>query len=104
MSVFGTWTAATIASGAMVSAAIDLGRDYDKLALEIPQMTNCKMYLKVAETLGGTYYDLGLDTMTEEGMFNRADIWELGGWRYVKVCCTVPQGAERLVRIKGERY
>ena len=104
MSVYGAWTATTIASGGTSSSAVDIGRDYDYLSVEIPEMTACKLYLKVAETLTGTYYDLGKETTTPEGTFNRADVWRAGGWRYIKVCATVGQGAERLIRVRGMRY
>ena len=104
MSIYGKWVAATIASGATSSAAIDLGREYDYLSVEIPTMDTCQLSLKVAETEGGTYYDLGLDSETNEETFNRADVWRLGGWRFIKVVATAPQSAERLIRVCGMRY
>lgn len=104
MSVYGTWTATTIGAGASSSAAVDVGRDYDYLSVEIPEMDSCKLYLKVAEVLGGTYYDLGKETTTDEETFNRADVWRLGGWRYIKVVATASQVEERLIRVRGMRY
>ena len=104
MSIYGKWVAATIASGAMVSSAIDLGREYDYLSIQIPEMDTCQMYLQVAEITGGTYYDLGMDSTTSNEGFNHADVWRLGGWRFIKVACTTPQTAERLVRVCGMRY
>lgn len=125
MSIYGEWRAATIASAGQESAEVDLGRDYDWVSLEIPQMDNCQLYLKVAEISGGTFYDLGRDInqgdMTvfntrikglineedieeEEELFNHADVWRLGGWRYIKVAATAPQSAERLIRVRGMRY
>jgi hypothetical protein len=127
MSVYGDWVAATIASGAAESAAIDLGRDYDYLSIQIPEMNGGNIYLKVAETTGGTYYTLGGDGIslyemtafkkspvgedeTEDDAkedyesFNRADSIRLGGWRFIKVCADELQGAERLIRVRGMRY
>lgn len=104
MSVYGEWKAATISSGASISSEVDLGRDYDYLSVEIPGMDVCKLYLQVAEISGGTFYDLGKDTTTNEEQFNRADVWRVGGWRYVKVVATKTQNAERLIRIRGMRY
>ena len=127
MSIYGSWVAATIASGEGVSAAVDLGRDYDWVSIQIPAMNGGLLYLKVAETTGGTYYDLGGDDTTLHEMtafrnppvaeedvgedirrdtevFNRADSIRLGGWRFIKVCCTTPQSAERLIRVRGMRY
>ncbi len=104
MSVYGTWTTATIAASASSSAAIDLGREYDFLSVQIPEMDTCRLYLQVAERLGSTYYDLGKESTTNEEDFNRADVWRLGGWRYIKVVASNPQTAERLVRVCGMRY
>lgn len=104
MSIFGQWVAATIAAGAAESAVVDLGREYDYLSIQIPGMDACKLYLKVAETVGGTFYELGKETTTEVETFNRADVWRLGGWRFVKVVASQPQTGQRLIRICGMRY
>ena len=121
MSVYGKWVAATIAATASESSAIDLGREYDFLSLQIPEMDNCILYLKVAEIEGGTYYDLVSEEARltifneanelEEGEVeeieskgNRADVWRLGGWRFIKVVSSVAQSAERLIRVCGMRY
>lgn len=104
MSVYGTWLPATIAAEATSSAVVDLGRDYDYLSIEIPEMDSCKLYLEVAERTGGTYYDLGKETTTDTETFDRADVWRLGGWQFVKVVASATQTAERLIRIRGMRY
>ena len=104
MSVYGTPKAATIPAGELTSAAIDLGREYDYLSVQIPSMDLCKLYLQVAEKIGDTYYDLGKDTTTEEESFNHADVWRLGGWRFVKVATTKTQTADSLIRVFGMRY
>lgn len=104
MSIFGNWIAATIAAGASSSAEIDLLSDYDYLCLQIPSMNKCKLYIQVAETSGGTFYDLGEGTTTDEEIFNRAAIWLLGGWRYIKIRATTGQQVARLIRVRGMRY
>jgi hypothetical protein len=105
MSVYGDWQAATISAGEYESSAIDLGRDYDHLSMEIPEMDDaCKLYLKVAETLAGTYYELDKDSMDEDELFNRADVYRLGGWRYVKVVITDTQPNDKAIRVRGMRY
>ena len=104
MSIYGEWLAATIASGAFTSSEVNLGKDYDYLSVEIPEMDKCYLYLKVAETSGGTFYDLGKETMTNEETFNHADVWRLGGFMYIKVAATAGQTAERLIRVRGMRY
>ena len=104
MSMYGEWKPATIAANEAKSSAIDLGREYDFLMLQIPGMTKCKLSLQVAERLGGTYYELGNEVTTEEETFNRAASWTLGGFRFVKVVASSSQLAQRLIRIKGMRY
>lgn len=104
MSVYGAWQEATISAGASESSVIDLGREYDYISVQIPGMTSCKLYLKVSETSGGTYYDLGKETTTDVETFNRADVWRLGGWRFIKVAATAQQENERLIRVCGMRY
>ena len=104
MSVHGKPIAATIVQGGTSSSAIDLLREYDFLSMEIPAMDACKIHLQVAETLGGTYYDLDKDAMDFEETFNRADVFRLGGWRYLKVVASKPQTAQRLIRVFGMRY
>ena len=125
MSLYGQWQTATISSGGMESAVVDLGRDYDYLTMAIPEMTNCIMYLKVSEITGGTYYKLGRETIDtadmsifkkevrledddedvdNSSMYNHAETLRLGGWRFVKVCTEEPQSAERSIRVRGMRY
>ena len=105
MSIYGgVWKAATIAASATKSVALDLNRSWDRICLEIPEMTECKMHLEVSEDLAGPYYELGKDTTTELGTFNHADVWKLGGWRYIKVVSSTTQAAERLIRVRGTSY
>lgn len=104
MSVYGKPIAATISAGTSTSDAIDLGREYDYLSVQLPIMDECKLYLKVAEKLADTYYDLGKETTTDLETFDRADVWRLGGWRFIKVVATASQTAERLIRVTGMRY
>ncbi len=104
MSYYGEWKTATIAVGANSSAAVDLGRRYDYLSVQIPAMDTCKLHLQVAELLDSTYYDLGKETTTNEEAFNRADTWRIGNWRYIKVVSSSPQTGERLIKVAGVSY
>ena len=104
MSVYGEWKTATISADSNLSAAVDLGREYDYLSLTIPSIATCKLYLKVSETTGGTYYDLGKDTTTNEETFNRADVWRLGGWRFIKIASSEVQPNTVAIRVCGMRY
>lgn len=104
MSVYGEWKTATISINTSESAVVDLGRDYDFVSLQIPSIASCKLHLKVADRDGGTFYDLGKDTTTNEESFNRADVWRLGGWRFIKIVSSVGQPSAVSIKIRGMRY
>lgn len=104
MSVYGEWRAAPIAASASKSDAIDLGREYDYLSVQLPTMEKCKLHLEVAERVGGTYYKLGNDVSTDEETYGRADVWRLGGFRFIKVVSSRPQSSTVAIRICGMRY
>jgi len=104
MSVYGDWKNATISAGGTITSAINLGRDYDYVSLQIPSMTPCKLSLRVAEMEGGTYYSLGSDTTTDEETFNRADVWRLGGYQFIKIVASKPQMGSVTIRVRGMRY
>ncbi len=104
MLVYGKWVDATITAGSNVTSAIDLERDYDYVSVIIPAMAECKLWLKVAERTGSDYYDLGKDTTTNEESFNRADVWRLGGYQFIKVASSVNQPNAVTIRIRGMRY
>lgn len=101
MSIYGQWLAATIPINTVTSAAVDLGRKYDLLAIQIPTVTSCTLKLTVSEILGGTYDDLGEGVTTDTTTGSYFDVWKLGGWRYIKVVSSATQLAERLIRVQG---
>lgn len=103
MSVLGEWKAATISAGAGRSSAIDLGREYDYLLVQLPGMDACKLSLQVSEFLAGTYYDLGKDVTTDEENFGRSDVWLLGGFRYIKVVSSKRHKSDVAIRVQGKR-
>jgi len=104
MSMYGEWKAATIANGATSSAEVDLGRDYDFMEIQIPTITSGTIKVQTSENTGGTFLDLGDGVTTASGTHNYHDVFNLGGWRYIKVVSSVSQGAERLIRVRGMRY
>ena len=103
MTYYGQFVDATIAAGGTESAAVDLGREYDFLSLIIPALDSCKLSLKVSNQLTGTYYPLGDDKSTEEETFNRAAIWMLGGWRFIKIVSTQKQSHSVTIKAQGGR-
>lgn len=105
MSIYGSWLPATIASGASSSVEIDLGRDYDFMEIQIPTLDDpSTIKVQVAEKTGGTFRDLGDGITTAAGAHNYHDVFQLGGWQFVKIVVDNPQSVERLVRLRGMRY
>ena len=104
MSVYGQWLNATISASGTTTASIDLGRDYDYISVIVPPMASCTLQLMVSETEGGTYYDLGAEVTTDEEAFNRADVWRLGGYRFIKIKSSVLQATAVTIRVRGMRY
>ena len=102
MSVYGNPQDATISAGNLETSAIDLGREYEDLCLTIPAMGLCKLSLKVSTQLSGMYYALE-DATTNEETFNRAAIWKLGGWRFIKIVASNTQPANRVIKVFGSR-
>jgi len=104
MSVYGEWKAATISPGSTESSAVNLGRDYDYIEIQIPEvMGERKLSLKISETLAGTYYDLGKDVTTDSELFGRADVWKLGGYQFIKVVTSAGVATDWLIRVRGTR-
>ena len=98
---YGTWVDCVIANSGTLSAAVDLGRNYDFLNIFLPTLTSGKFSLQVAETADGTYYDLGASITTETTTGGYMDTWHLGGNQFIKIKSSVSQDAERTFRIRG---
>jgi len=105
MSIPGSWLAATIASGGASSAEVDLGRSYDLIEIQIPTLdTATTLKVQTAEVTGGTFRDLGDSVTTTAGTHNYNDVWEIGGWQFIKIVADNSQDAERLIRVRGWAY
>ena len=104
MSLYGSWIAATIADGGTSSDAIDLGKDYEWVQIQIPEITSANISFTVAEKIADTYYALGSGSQVitaGEGGF--ATVAIIGGFQFIKVVSSEEQGAERLIRVRGSR-
>ena len=102
MSIYGEWKAAAITT--TDSSAVNLGRDYDFLEIQIPTLATCTIKIKVAETLTGTYRDLGDGITTAAGTHNYHDVIKLGGYQFIKVIASADQTTARAIRVRGMRY
>ena len=103
MSIYGEWLAATIASSGTSSSEVNLGRDFEFLQIQIPTITSATLKVQVAESSGGTFYDLGSSLTTVAGTGNYATVFKLGGYQFIKIVSSASQGAERLIRVRGMR-
>lgn len=111
--IYGTWQTATIANTEALSGIVDLGRDWEFAQMAFGAMTAANISLLVsphnstfyelAKPLNGAVY-LGSDVAIFNCLTgNFATEIALGGYQYAKVNCSVAQGAERTVKIRGCR-
>ena len=91
----------TIATSTTVSAAVDLGKTYEKMMVYIPTITSATLSCYVSETLGGTYKALNDSTVAGTGDYH--DIWNIGGHRFIKIVSSAVQAANRTFRVRGVR-
>ena len=105
MSIYGKWQAATILSGQLISVEVDLGRDYDFLEIIIPTLDDpTTIKLETAEKTGGDFLPLGDGVTTAAGTHNYHDVFNLGGWQFIKVVADNTQTGNKLIRVRGMRY
>jgi len=106
MSVYGQWLDAviTIATSTTVSAAVDLGRDYDYLEVTIPTIDSANIGFQVCETAGGTYTTLGSgNAIVTAGTGGFTTTVNLGGYQFIKVTTSAVQTSNRTFRVRGSR-
>ncbi len=109
----GTWQSAVIASGAAISAEVDLGRVCDSLLVIVPTLDDAtKVSFQVSEASGGTFQDLHITDPADGGnnqIISAADTggytWAipLGGFQFIKVKVDNNQDAKRTFRVCGIR-
>ena len=107
MSIYGAWTSAVIALGETVSAAADLGRDFEYLEIVIPTQTSATIGLQVGTNPAGgalAYKTLGIGSnVTAATTGNCVTTLELGGYRHVKVVSGTAQDAAETYYVRGYR-
>lgn len=97
------WKNATIISGSALSDIVDLGLHYDTLLVIIPTLTSSNLTLYVSDTQDGTYVALGNTLTVTAGTGGFADIWELGGYQFLKIGTSAGQAANRTFKVAGVR-
>jgi len=88
-----------------LSLPVDLGEHYRYLAVIMPTLTPSRVGVQVAPAAAGPYLPLGrgLSAQTEPTAGGHATVFDIGGWRYVRLHTTVPQAADRTFSLQGVR-
>lgn len=101
------WKTATIevAADDDLSGEVDLGAHYRYLAVILPVLTDSRIGVQVAPTSGGTFMPLGNGNAAQTDMTTGeyATVFDIGGWRYVKLSTSVAQAADREFAVQGVR-
>ena len=95
----------TIATDDDLSDAVDLGDHYRYLAVILPTLTAARVGVHVCAAVDGTYVALGAGTtvQTESTAGGHASVFDIGGWRYIKLSTSVAQGENRTISVQGVR-
>ena len=103
--VEGSWMDATITylTDADLTAAVDLGRRFEKLEVFIPTLDETTLILHAAEKLAGTYYPVGNSVSVAATTGGYKDTWIMGAVRYIKIETGTDQTANRTFRVSGTR-
>lgn len=97
----GQWASVAIANGASLSSAIDLGRIYDFIQLDVPAVNATSVGIDVSRTAGGTYNALGTTAAVDISAGSKQYVLNIHGHQFLKVNCTNAQGAARTVWYRG---
>jgi len=101
------WKTATIdiSEDDDLSNAVDLGEHYRYLAVIIPTLTSARVGVHVCATADGAYVALGSGTsaQTDATTGGYATVFDIGGWRYVKLSTSAAQADDRTFALQGVR-
>ena len=101
------WKTATItvAVDDDLSDEVDLGEYFRYLAVIIPAIDEARVGVQVATASGGSFVALGSGSAakTEPTTGVYATVFDIGGWRVVKVSTSAAQSAARSISVQGVR-
>ena len=101
------WKTATIdvSEDDDLSDEVDLSEHYRYLAVVIPTLTEARVGVHVATESGGTFVSLGSGNAakTDPTTGDYATVFDIGGWRYIKLSSSVAQAADRSFSVQGVR-
>jgi len=101
------WKTATIdvSEDDDLSGEVDLGEHFRYLAVVLPSLDEARVGVSVATESGGTFAPLGNDNAatTEPTTGGYATVFDIGGWRYIRLSTSAAQTADRAFSVQGVR-
>lgn len=101
------WRTATldVAIDDDLSGAVDLGEHFRYLAVIVPALTSARVGVQVSSEAAGPYVPLGAggSAQTDQTGGGYATVFDIGGWRYVKLSTSTAQAANRQFAVQGVR-
>ena len=101
------WRTATIDVSADddLSNEVDLGEHFRYLAVVLPTLDETRVGVHVATESGGTYTPLGSGNAatTDPTTGGYATVFDIGGWRYVRLSTSAGQTVDRAFSVQGVR-
>ena len=101
------WKTATIdiSEDDDLSDAVDLGEHYRYLAVVLPALTLARVGVHVSPTADGTYVALGSGSsaQTDPTTGGYATVFDIGGWRFIRLSTSVAQAEDRSFSVQGVR-
>jgi hypothetical protein len=84
-----------------LTAEINLGKEYDYLDIILPTLDSCTVSLQVSEKSNGTFQALGNSVTTRTTTGGYSTVFNLGGWKYIKIKTSASQTADREIKVRG---
>ena len=101
------WKTATIDVSADddLTGEIDLGEHYRYLAVVLPTLDEARVGVQVSTGSGGSYVSLGSGTNAQTALTTGgyATVFDIGGWRFVKLSTSAGQSADCTFSVQGVR-
>jgi hypothetical protein len=101
------WKTATIdvSEDDDLSGEVDLGEHFRHVAVVIPSLDEARVGVHVATESGGTFTPLGNGNAatTDPTIGGYATVFDIGGWRYLKLSASAAQSADRTFSLQGVR-
>jgi len=101
------WKTATIdvSADGDLSNKVDLGEHFRYLAVVIPTLDEARVGVYVATESGGSFKPLGNGNAatTDPTTGGYATVFDIGGWRYIRLSTSAAQTAYRSFSVQGAR-